>query len=273
MTLALGQHPIHEDLHQSAVRQTLALGRRSLLGRLRQPAVLAPSFVFPLFFAALSASSYSRIKNAPGFPKVDSFLQFGLAAAIMQGAFFGATSAAADLAVDIEQGFWERLMASPVSRTSIVIGRLVSSFVIGALQSAVFIGILAIFGVRIRSGPVGILVIVLSASLVSLAMSTLMSTFAIKTGSPEVVQGMFPLVFVLMFLSSTFMARPLMHGWFRRVVDVNPISYLAEGIRGFVIERPLTGWRFFEALAIPAIGCVLALALCLRALRRRLAQM
>ncbi|MEI7992695.1 MAG: ABC transporter permease [Actinomycetota bacterium] len=273
MTVALARQPIHEDLHQSAVRQTLALARRSVLGRIRQPAVLAPSFVFPLFFAALSASSYSRVKNAPGFPKVDSFLQFGLAAAVMQGAFFGATSAAADLAVDIEQGFWERLMTSPVHRTSIVIGRLMSSLVVGALQATVFIGFLAAFGVRVRSGPIGIVSIVVSASLVSLAMSTLMSTFAIKTGSPEVVQGMFPLVFVLMFLSSTFMPRELMHGWFRRVVDVNPISYLAEGMRGFVIERDLSAWRFFEAIAIPSIGCVLALLLCLRALRRRLAQM
>ena len=83
----------------------------------------------------------------------------------------------------------------------------------------------------------------------------------------------FVLVFVMMFLSSTFMARELMNGWFRRVVDINPISYLAEGMRGFVIERDLSAWRFFEAIAIPAIGCVLALVLCLRALRRRLAQM
>jgi ABC-2 type transport system permease protein len=273
MTTTVVQRPIHEDLHQSAFRQTLALSKRSLLGRLRQPAVLAPSFVFPLFFAALSSSSYSRVKNAPGFPHVDSFLQFGLAAAIMQGAFFGATSAAADLAVDIEQGFFERLIASPVRRTSIVIGRLMSSLIIGAAQAAIFMGLLACFGVRVRSGVLGVLTIIVSAALISLAMSTLMSTFAIKSGSPEVVQGMFPLVFVLMFLSSTFMARQLMHGWFRKVVGVNPITYLAEGMRGFVISRPLTGWHFFEALAIPAIGCVLALVLCLRALRRRLAQM
>lgn len=273
MTAATTHQPLHEQLQQSAVRQTLALARRSILGRFRQPAVLAPSFVFPLFFAALSASSYSRVKNAPNFPKVDSFLQFSLASAILQGAFFGATSAAADLAVDIEQGFWERLIASPVRRTSIVIGRLTSSLVVGAVQSAVFIGLLAIFGVRVRSGPVGVLALIACASLVSLAMATFMSTFAIKTGSPEVVQGMFPLVFVMMFLSATFMARELMNGWFRRVVDVNPISYLAEGMRGFVIERDLSGFRFWEALGIPAIGCVLALLLCLRALRRRLAQM
>ncbi|MEY4372050.1 MAG: hypothetical protein RL219_819 [Actinomycetota bacterium] len=272
MSTAAATGAIHENLHQSAVRQTMALARRSLLGRLRQPAVLAPSFVFPLFFAALSASSYSRTKNAPGFPKVDSFLQFGLTAAILQGAFFGATSGAADLATDIEQGFWERLIASPVSRTSIVIGRLASSTTIGAMQAGVFMALLAIFGVRVRSGPIGIIAVIVSGGLVALAISTIMATFAIRSGSPEVVQGAFPLVFILMFLSSTFMPRQLMHGWFRTVVNVNPISHIAEGMRAFVIQRDVSGKHFFAAWGYPAIGAALALLLCLAALRRRLAQ-
>ena len=120
---------------------------------------------------------------------------------------------------------------------------------------------------------VGVIALIVGAAIISLMMATLMSSFAIKTGSPEVVQGMFPLVFVMMFLSSTFMARGMMHGWFRRVVDVNPVSYLAEGLRGFVIQREITGFLFWEAWGIPAIGCVLAMTLCLRALRARLAQM
>ena len=272
MTATMPSRPLHEDLHQSAARQTLALARRSLLGRLRQPAVLAPSFVFPLFFAALSASSYSRTKNAPGFPKVDSFLQFGLSAAILQGAFFGATSGAADLASDIEQGFWERLIASPVSRVSIVIGRLAAATAIGAMQAGVFMGLLAIFGVRVHSGPIGILAVIISGGLVALAISTIMATFAIRSGSPEVVQGAFPLVFILMFLSSTFMPRQLMHGWFRSVVNINPISHIAEGMRAFVIERDISAGNFVTAWGYPAIGTALALVACMAALRRRLAQ-
>lgn len=265
--------PIHEGLHQSVLRQTASLARRSIVGRLRQPAVLAPSFVFPLFFAALSASSYSRIKNAPGFiPRPDSFLQFALAGAILQGAFFGAISGAADLATDIEQGFWERLIASPVARTSIVIGRLTSATCVGGIQAAVFTGLLAIFGVRVRSGVVGILGLIVAASLMALFVAALMSAVAIRSGSPEVVQGMFPLVFILMFLSSTFMNRHLMHGWFRSLVNVNPISSVAEGMRAFVITKHPGGQAFLHAWGYPAIGSVLAMGLSLIALRRRLAK-
>ena len=264
--------PIHTELHQSVLRQTASLARRSIVGRLRQPAVLAPSFVFPLFFAALSASSYSRVKNAPGFPKVDSFLQFALAGAILQGAFFGAISGAADLATDIEQGFWERLIASPVARTSIVIGRLTSATCVGGIQAAVFTGLLAIFGVRIRSGVVGVVGLIVAASLMALFVASLMSAVAIRSGSPEVVQGMFPLVFILMFLSSTFMDRHLMHGWFRSLVIVNPISSIAEGMRTFVISGDPGGRAFLHAWGYPAIGSVLAMGLSLIALRRRLAK-
>ena len=272
MSIATAAAPIHESLHQSPVRQTASLARRSIVGRLRQPAVLAPSFVFPLFFAALSSSSYSRVKHAPGFPKVDSFLQFGLAGAILQGAFFGAISGASDLATDIEQGFWERLIASPVARTSIVVGRLTSATCLGGIQAAVFTGLLAIFGVRVRGGIVGVIGIVVAASLVALFVAALMSAVAIRSGSPEVVQGMFPLVFILMFLSSTFMDRHLMHGWCRSLVNINPISSIAEGMRSFIITRPITAHQFLTAWGYPAIGAVLAMGLCLVALRRRLAQ-
>ncbi len=272
MTTVTGAPPIYEHLHQSAVRQTLALAKRSLLGRIRQPAVLAPAFVFPLFFAALSSSTFSRVKDSPGFPDVDSFLQFGLAAAILQGVFFGATSGAADLATDIEQGFWERLIASPVHRTSIVIGRLASSMVVGGAQALIFIGVFALFGAQVRTGPIGIVALAISAALLALAVASTMATFAIRSGSPEVVQGAFPLVFMLMFLSSAFMPRELMHGWFLAIVNINPVTHIVEGMRAFVLEPDLHPDQFVRAWGIPVLWSMLALALCLRALRRRLAQ-
>jgi ABC-2 type transport system permease protein len=262
----------HLELHQRPVRQTLALARRSIVGRLRQPAVLAPSILFPLFFCALSASTFSRIKDAPGFPKADSFLQFAVAGAIIQAMFFGATSSAADLATDIDQGFWERLIASPVRRSSIVLGRLASATVLGAFQAALFLVIFAIAGVRIRSGPFGALAIVISATLIALAIASVMAMFAIRSGSPEVVQGAFPLVFMLMFLSSTFMPRQLMHGWFHTVASLNPVSYLAEGMRSLILRPELQPGTLLKAWGIPAAGALLGLALCLQALRRRLAQ-
>jgi ABC-2 type transport system permease protein len=250
------------------LRQTAAFTRRSLLGRLRQPATLAPSFVFPLFFAALSASSFSRTTALPGFP-ADSFLAFSVAGAIVQGVLFGSTAAASDLATDIEQGFWERMIASPVTRTSIVTGRLLSSAVIGMAQTAVFLLLFRLFGVHIGSGLLGVIGIIVGGGMLGLAISGLLSSFAIRTGSSEAVQGVFPLMFILLFLSSAFFPRQYMSGWYKTVADVNPMSHIVEGMRSFIVD-PVSVSAFARAWGIPLAIAAASISMALLALQKRL---
>ena len=88
-------------------RQFAALSRRSTLAIFRQPAIIAPSLIFPLFFAALGSSAFSRAISLPGFPQVDSYLQFTLAGTVTQGVLFGSVTGAAALATDIQDGFFE----------------------------------------------------------------------------------------------------------------------------------------------------------------------
>ena len=108
-------------------RQFVALSRRSTLAIFRQPALVGPSLIFPLFFAALGSSAFSRAISLPGFPQVDSYLQFTLAGTVTQGVLFGSVTGAAALATDIENGFLDRLLAAPTPRTGILIGRLAGS--------------------------------------------------------------------------------------------------------------------------------------------------
>lgn len=258
------------SLGRHAVPHTLALARRSLTGRWRQPAVLAPAFIFPLFFAALGSSSFSRVAELPDFP-APNFLNFAVAGAILQGVLFGSTSASADLATDIEQGFFERLLASPVSRTAILLGRLASSVVVAMVQVAVFLAIFMVFGARVESGPLGIVGLVVSGGLLGLAVASLLASFAIRTGSAEAVQGAFPLVFILLFLSSAFYPRRYFTGWYRTVADWNPVSHIVEGMQGFMNDDLALG-QFLRAWGIPAGAAVAFGALALAALRRRLAQ-
>jgi ABC-2 type transport system permease protein len=253
----------------SAVQHTLALTVRSLKGRMRQPAVLAPAFIFPLFFAALGSSSFSKVAEQPGFP-ADSFLDYAVAGAILQGVLFGATSATADLATDIEQGFFERLLASPVRRVAILLGRLASGVVVAMIQVVLFLAIFVAFGARVHSGIIGVFALIISGGLLSLAVSALMSGFAIRTGSPEAVQGAFPLVFILLFLSSAFFPRQYMTGWYRTVADWNPISHIVEGMQSFMFES-LQADAFVRAWGIPIVIAVVSLTLAIRALNARLA--
>ncbi|MFZ8997364.1 MAG: ABC transporter permease [Ilumatobacteraceae bacterium] len=254
----------------SAIAQTAAMSRRSILAIVRQPSIVVPSLIFPLFFVALGTASFGQAIDIPGFPEVDSFLDFALAGAIVQGILFGSTVSATALATDIENGFFDRLLAAPSSRTGILVGRLGGAMVFGGAQTALFIALLLPFGLSVKSGPVGVIVMLIGGVLVALAIGGLMAALAIKTGSSEAVQGSFPLVFVLLFFSSTFFPRETMEGFYRVIADVNPLSFLAEGFRTLTIES-LTASAVAEVLLIPAVGAVATLALSLRTLRNRLA--
>lgn len=258
------------ERRQSVLPQTLAMSKRAVLAVVRQPSVVIPSLLFPLFFVALGTSAFSRAIDIPGFPEVDSFLDFALAGAIVQGILFGSTVSATALAIDIENGFFDRLLATPTSRVSILVGRLAGAMVYGGFQTLLFILVLLPFGLHVESGPIGVLVMILGGILVSLAIGALMSAMAIKTGSSEAVQGAFPLLFILLFFSSTFFPRQTMTGFYRTIANVNPISFLSEGFRSLTIES-LNPTAVAETLLIPFVLAIATLALALWTLRSRLA--
>jgi ABC-2 type transport system permease protein len=253
-----------------AVRQFVALSRRSTLAIFRQPALVGPSLIFPLFFAALGSSSFSRAISLPGFPKVDSYLQFTLAGTVTQGVLFGSVTGAAALATDIQDGFFDRLLAAPTSRTSILFGRLAGSSLFGALQALIFLLALLPFGVTVQAGLLGYVSIVVAGFITAFAVGALMSVVALKTGSAEAVQGTFPVLFILLFLSSAFFPRETMSGAYRRIADFNPISYMVEGQRSLSIDG-VSLVAMTQTLVIPAGIAVLTTMLALRQLSVRLA--
>ncbi|TVR28237.1 MAG: ABC transporter permease [Ilumatobacter sp.] len=258
------------ERRQSFVAQTSAMSQRAVLALWRQPAIVVPSLIFPLFFAALGASSFSRAIGLPGFPPVRSFLDFALAGTIVQGILFGSITGATALATDIENGFFDRLMASPTSRTSILLGRLAGGMVYGAFQTVFFVAVLIPFGLTIASGVPGIAVMVLGGVLTALAVGALMSAMAIRTGSSEAVQGSFPLLFIMLFFSSAFFPRETMSGVYARMADLNPVSHLIEGFRDLTIDG-FTASAVARTLLISGGLAVLTMAIALRSLRKRVA--
>ena len=253
-----------------ALIQTGALARRAIIGTLRTPQALVPGLFFPLVLMAIFTASFGAAPGAiPGFPPVRSFLDFAIAGAILQGILIGGTTAGAAFALDIEGGFFDRLVASPVSRTAILIGRLAGGVVIAMAQTLLFLAIGIAFGVRVEGGVRGVVVLLILAALLSVAISGLGVFLALRSGSAEAVQGTFPLFFALLFFSSAFFPRETMSGWFKAVADVNPISYLVEAMRDQVIvgvdPRPtLIGLAVVIGLAAAAI------AACWAAFNRRL---
>jgi ABC-2 type transport system permease protein len=246
------------------------MSRRAILAMWRQPSLVIPSMVFPLFFIALGTSAFSRAINVPGFPEVDSYLDFALAGAVVQGVLFGSVTGATALATDVENGFFDRLLASPSTRSGIIVGRLAGGMAYGAFQTTFFMAVLLPFGLEIKGGPVGALALIASGTLLALAVGAIMSTMAIRTGSSEAVQGAFPLLFIALFFSSAFFPRATMSGFYATMADYNPISYLVEGMRDLVIGG-LTMWALLRAILLPALMAVGGVALALRSLNKRLA--
>jgi ABC-2 type transport system permease protein len=246
-----------------------ALGRRSIRQTFRRPQLMAPIIIFPTLLLAIQTGGAGRAVNLDGFPQVDGFLDFMLAGAMIQSTLLAGNSGGIALAVDIEMGFTDRLLAAPISRFAMVLGRLAGTAALGAVSAIWFITIGLIFGASISEGVPGAIGIVLLVSLTAVAFGGIGSAIALRTGSASVVQGLFPLVFVILFLSSAFFPANLMLEPAASVADYNPLSFIVEGIRELVIST-LTAEAFWKAfVSIAGIGA-LSLVLANLALRRRL---
>jgi ABC-2 type transport system permease protein len=249
--------------------QVFLLARRSVLRTARQPANVVFPLVFPLLLLAVNSGGLNAATRLPGFP-TDSFVAFALAIPFIQGALFATMNAGTDLARDIQTGFLNRLALTPMRGVALLAGQLGGVLTLGVIQALVYLGVGLAVGVRPESGPLGILVLLAFAILVSVGFGALGAFAALRTGSGEAVQGLFPLFFVFLFLSSMNMPRNLIEiDWFRFVATANPVSYLIECVRSLII----TGWDG-EALAlgfgIAAAITVVALTLASVSLSSRL---
>jgi ABC-2 type transport system permease protein len=231
------------------------LARRSVVRTLRQPAMVVPAILFPLILLSINSSGLESTTMIPGFP-TNSYFEFALAIAFVQGALFSANSAGTNVAGDVETGFLNRLSLTPLRRAALMMGQLSGILALGLIQALTFLGVGLVWGAGIEAGVGGAVVIVLLSLTISLAFGCIGAFVALRSGSGEAVQGVFPLFFAALFLSSMALPRDLIEiGWFQTVATYNPVSYMLEGIRSLVI----TGWDG-EALAT-GFACAGGLAL------------
>jgi ABC-2 type transport system permease protein len=259
-----------EEFHAQPFAQIRVLARRSVKATMRQPAVWFPAILFPLLLAAVNASAFNRATALPGFPPVDSFFDFLLPASMIQGVMFGAVAGGSDIALDIEDGFFERLLAAPIWRPSILVGRLAGGAALGAFQAVLFVSVFMVFGARIHSGVAGFVVLVVLAMIMAIAIGGVTAAVGVRTGSQETVQNSFPLIFILLFLSSAFFPTQLMTGWYQQLAEANPITWVIDAARHLVV----VGWSSSEAaVALGTAGTLAVLSVTAAAwqLRKRLA--
>lgn len=256
------------DLARTA-RVVRALGARSIRQTFRRPQLISPIIVFPTLLLAIQTGGAGAGVELPGFPPVQSFLQFMLAGSMMQSMMLAGNSGGIAFAVDIEMGFTDRLFASPIPRFAIVLGRLAGTAALGLFAALWFLAIGLIFGAEIEGGVPGALLAIALITASALAVGGIGSAIALRTGSASVVQGLFPLVLVVLFLSSAFFPENLMIEPAKTIAEYNPLSFIVEGVREPIISGiDLT--HTLQAVAAIAGIVVLGLLLSASALRHRL---
>jgi len=260
-----------EGIRRRPIAQTVALARRSIVNTFRQPTVFIPGLMFPMIIAAVNNAALGKAVALFPPPRPDSYLDFVMAATIVQGVLFGGVAGASDLALDIEGGFFERLLASPVARPAILVGRLAGAAVMGAVQVLVFVPVFLLFGASVAGGIPAVLVLVACAIVLSVGVGGLAAAVALRTGSAEAVQNSFPIVFIAIFISGAFFPTVLMRGWYHAVASHNPITTMIEGMR----DQILVGFDITTALkafAVCGVLAVLSIALATHQLQRRLSE-
>ena len=236
---------------------------------LRRPQLLAPLIVFPTALLAIQTAGAGRAVDLPGFPDVPNFLSFMLAGSIVQSVMFTGNSGAIAFAIDMEMRFTDRLYAAPIARSSVVLGRLAATATLGAIIAVYFVVLGLIFGASIHEGVTAVIWIIALTSASALAFGTIGAAIALRSNNASVVQGIFPLVFVVLFLSDAFFPANLMLEPASWVAKYNPFSFIVNGIRDPIIG----GWSATTELkaiaAVIGIGA-LGFALCAAAMRSRL---
>jgi ABC-2 type transport system permease protein len=250
-------------------RVVRALGARSIRQTFRRPQLISPIVVFPTLLLAIQTGGAGAGIQLPGFPPVQSFLQFMLAGSMMQSMMLAGNSGGIAFAVDIEMGFTDRLFSAPIPRFAIVLGRLAGTATLGLFAAVWFLAIGLIFGAEIEGGVPGALLAMALITASALAVGGIGAAIALRTGSASVVQGLFPLVLVVLFLSSSFFPRELMIEPAKTIAEYNPFSFIVEGVREPIISG-IDATDTLAAVAAIAGIVLLGLGLSASALRHRL---
>jgi len=246
-----------------------ALGRRALSVQFRRAQLLMPTFVLPLMLLAVIASGTSAAQGLQGFPDVESYLAFVVPGTIIQGTILAGLTAGIAMASDIEFGFFDRLLAAPVQRTSLVLGRLFGTLILALIQSTFFLLVAFAFGARYPGGVAGVVATIGLAGITGVGMGGVSAAIAIRTGSLSLLQSLFPFMFVMLFTAPAFFPQELLAPVLRDASVYNPLTYIVEAIRGLLAGDASLGDPW-EGLAAASGLALVTTALSTLALKERL---
>ena len=237
---------------------------RYLKKLIRNPILLFFSLVQPIIFLVLFTQLFERFANVPGFP-AESYLLFATPGILLQNAFGSALQSGNSIVSDMDTGYLQKMLVTPVSRYAILLGRLTSDAFRVLIQSTIIMFLAFLMGATPVTGIAGILLMLLTIAFFGLAWSGISLAIGLKTRSSEAVFafGSF-LTFPLLFMSTALTPLDFMPDWIQTVSMFNPISYTVDAVRvlmidGFVWNTILSAYLVIGFIALITLGSTLYL--------------
>ncbi|MGD2077283.1 MAG: ABC transporter permease [Chloroflexota bacterium] len=250
------------------LQQIALLTRRNLVAIFRTPEAMIPPIAISVFFLLIYESTLGQAAGfVPGLSG-NSYLGFILPLSIVSSALAGAGLAAQNLVRDIESGYFDKLLLTPVSRTALLLGPILAGALILGLQTGIVIGVGLIMGLEPATGLLGLLAVVGIAVLLGTGFAGFTVSAALGSGSAAVTQSAGFIFFPLTFLTASFVPLDLLDGWLAAAARLNPITYVLQAMR----ETLNAGWNssvLWQGILACLILAIAMYALAVYALRVR----
>ncbi len=243
---------------------SVVLGRRGLREMLRTPEALIPTLLIPLFFLIVNVGQAAKLLQGQPFLKGQGYAAFQLPSSLLLAASFG--SAALFLVEDIEGGYFDKLRATPVARTALVLGRLLAEAVKSAAITAVLLFLGMAFGVRFATGPLGFLLIVALTSAWAVVYAGFMQLIALKTRSSAATNSGGLVFFPLLFLTPNFVPRAELARPMEIAATYNPVTYIMESMRSLILDDWSAG-TILRGFLVVGVALVVMVTLNVRVIR------
>ncbi len=202
---------------------TWGIAKRSLMLIPRVPSTFFPSLIMPVFLTIAFAGPFSGLVQLPGFP-AEKIIDWVFPMTALQGSAFAGITTGMGVARDLENGFYDRLLASPVSRSSLLSGPLLAS-VLRATLPFTLLMIVAIVGrAHFKDGLEGVAMLAVACFGMAAAAGAWALALALRFRTMQVAPLMQIGIFLSVFLSTAQMPMNLLTGWVHQVARFNPMT-------------------------------------------------
>ncbi|MFQ5947512.1 MAG: ABC transporter permease [Acidimicrobiia bacterium] len=253
-----------------SVTEAVVLWGRNMLKLVRVPLLLFFSLFQPLLFLFLFSQVFSRTAQLPGF-RYDNYLQFLAPSIVALTSLNSAFQSGLGMVTDMEDGLLDKFLIAPIRRSSILLGKVFADGSRIMAQALIVVGVAFVMGTRVKTGPLGILAMLVLAAFFGVAWAGLSNVVALRTGNGELTMMIGIIItFPVLFLSTALMPALLLPSWLDAVSAFNPITYLVEALRALVND----GWDWTaigQSIAVTAAVAAVTFSAATRAFRKAIA--